>query len=234
MAAAYNALIKDIFSQVPRTYELSNQVLTLGLDRYWRRKAAKIASNGGGGQWLDVCSGTGQMAAYLCNSALEQADVIALDFSLPMLREIQRKQGSNKIHPCIGDAGNLPFSDNTFDLVTISFATRNINVTKDALLKCLQEFRRVLKPEGRLVNLETSQPPSRLVRKLFHLYVRTFVKPVGYLISGSKVAYAYLSSTIPNFFTALEFSNIMREAGYCRVAYHHMTLGLAAIHVGAK
>lgn len=234
MVATNNAVIKEIFSQVPKTYELSNQVLTLGLDAYWRQRAARIASVGPGKRWLDVCSGTGQMAAYLYNSISERVKIIALDFCLPMLREVQQKRESKRICLCIGDAGDLPFSENSFDIVTISFAARNINVTKNALLKCLQECRRVLKPGGRLINLETSQPPSYLARRFFHLYVRTFVKPIGYLISGSKEAYSYLSSTIPRFFTAGEFSGIMREAGYSNIEYHHMTLGVVAVHVGAK
>lgn len=234
MRDSLNSYIQDIFSQVPPTYELLNRILTLGLDTRWRKKAAQMASLNGGKAWLDVCSGTGQMAVYLSKLAPKETTIVALDFSLPMLREILQKKGVQRLSLCIGDAGNLPFPENAFDLITLSFATRNINTARDNLSRCLQEFRRVLKPGGRFINLETSQPFSCFIRRAFHFYVRTFVKRLGSLISGSNKAYAYLSATIPRFFTANEFSQRMEEAGFSLVNYQSSTLGMVAVHIGYK
>src|SRR3989338_1684171 len=98
-----NSYIQDIFSQVPSTYELLNRILTLGLDKSWRKKAAKIASLNGGKAWLDVCSGTGQMAIYLSQLAAKKTTIVAFDFSLPMLRKVFQKKGVQRLSLCIGD-----------------------------------------------------------------------------------------------------------------------------------
>ena len=188
----------------------------------------------GGVRWLDVCSGTGETAVYLSRLAGEKTTVVAADFSISMLREATKKPEAAPIRFTLADASALPFRDETFDLVTISFATRNINISRNALIQYLREFHRVLKPEGRFVNVETSQPSSRLIRKLFHLYIRLVVKSLGWMLSGSKSAYTYLSQTIPRFYSADEFAQIIRQAGFSEVNFHSMTLGVAAIHKALK
>ncbi|MFW9966285.1 MAG: ubiquinone/menaquinone biosynthesis methyltransferase, partial [Candidatus Thorarchaeota archaeon] len=185
--------VQRIFSQVSHTYELVNHLLTFGLDILWRRRASRTAAKGGGERWLDVCSGTGETAAYLQKHTDSRTSVVTADFSLPMTRVALQKYKAKQIAMTLADAKRLPYPDNTFDLVIISFATRNINKTRNGLLEYLREFRRVLRPGGRFVNLETSQPQSRLIRWLFHLYIRMTVKSLGSFISGSKSGYAYLS-----------------------------------------
>ncbi|MHA2386755.1 MAG: ubiquinone/menaquinone biosynthesis methyltransferase [Candidatus Thorarchaeota archaeon] len=226
--------VQRIFSQVSHTYELVNHLLTFGLDVFWRRKASRIAARDGGERWLDVCSGTGETAAYLQKHANGGISVITADFSLPMTRVASQKHEAKQITMTLADAKQLPYPDNTFDLVIISFATRNINKTRESLLEYLREFRRVLKPGGRFINLETSQPQSRFIRWLFHLYIRLTVKPLGSFISGSKSGYAYLSYTVPRFYSADEFVQILHEAGFRGAGFQHMTLGLAAIHWAMK
>ncbi len=122
----------------------------------------------------------------------------------------------------------------TFDLVTISFATRNININRDALVHCLGEFHRILKPGGRFINLETSQPSSLVMKKLFHKYVKLFVKPIGQFLSGSRAGYAYLSHTIPRFYSADEFADLIHQAGFEEVTFNRMLHGVAAIHKAVK
>ncbi len=189
---------------------------------------------GGGERWLDVCSGTGETAAYLQKHANGSPFVVAADFSLPMTKMASQKHGANQIAMTLADAKQLPYPNNTFDLVIISFATRNINKNREGLLEYLREFKRVLKPRGRFINLETSQPQSRLIRWLFHLYVRMTVKPLGSLISGSKSGYAYLSYTVPRFYPADQFVRILINAGFKNAGFESMTLGLAAIHWAIK
>ena len=226
--------VKKIFSEVPDTYELVNHVLTLGFDILWRRKAARIASADGGTLWMDICSGTGEMAANLNRAAGSGTIVISADFSRPMQSKAKEKKGNRNTLFTLTDAKALPFPDNTFDLITISFATRNINLNREILIKTFAEFNRVLKPDGRFINLETSQPGTKLIRRLVHFYVRTAVKPVGFFISGSKAGYAYLSSTIPRFYNAQELCEILYEAGFSKVEFIRLLFGTAAIHRAVK
>jgi demethylmenaquinone methyltransferase/2-methoxy-6-polyprenyl-1,4-benzoquinol methylase len=226
--------IKKMFAQVPETYEVVNHVLTLGLDTIWRKRAARLAATGGGSRWLDVCSGTGEMAVYLSRLAGRGTTVFASDFCKPMLDRAREKRNAAGILFALGDTRFLPFKDNSFDLVTISFATRNINVTSEHLVDCLREFHRILRPGGRFVNLETSQPRSGLIRALVHFYVRTFVAPIGAAISRSKAGYSYLSRTIPRFYEAEEFQEIIRSSGFRRVDFKRLVFGVAAIHEAVK
>jgi demethylmenaquinone methyltransferase / 2-methoxy-6-polyprenyl-1,4-benzoquinol methylase len=229
-----NKGVQKIFGEVPQTYELVNHVLTFGMDVICRRRAARIAAEGGGIRWLDVCSGTGEMAANLVRLSRNGTSVFAADFSLPMLSKATEKKESDRITFVIADVKTLPFPDNSFDLITISFATRNINIDRDILIEHLKEFHRVLRPGGRFVNLETSQPRFSWMRRLMHLYVKLAVKPIGSGISGSKAGYAYLSHTIPRFYQPEEFAEIIQQAGFGKVTYKKMFGGVIAVHKGIK
>ena len=229
-----NKDIRKIFYEVSHTYELTNHILTFGLDIVWRRKATEIAAKEGGTMWLDVCTGTGETAFYLHRLAKKETTVVATDFCIPMLYKAIEKFGAHQVFFSLADAMALPFRNETFDLVTISFATRNININQNILLGYFREFYRILKPGGRFVNMETSQPPSNLLRKLFHLYVGLAVRPIGYIISGSRDGYAYLSQTIPRFYRASNLANIIRNAGFIKVDFYRMTFGLVAIHKAIK
>jgi demethylmenaquinone methyltransferase/2-methoxy-6-polyprenyl-1,4-benzoquinol methylase len=226
--------LRRIYFEVSPTYELVNHVMTWGMDVLWRRKAAATATLEGGARWMDMCSGTGEMAAYLARRAPDGAFVVAADFSLPMLRRAAAKSGLQNTAFVLTDAGSLPFRDSTFDLITTSFATRNLNTSRDILVQRFAEFNRVLSPGGRYVGLETSQPPSKLIRSLFHLYVKLSVIPIGYAISGSRSAYSYLSNTMRSFYTAPELADILREAGFEDVRYERLMLGAAAIHTAVR
>jgi len=227
--------IRKIFAEVAPTYELANHVLTIGLDVFWRKKAARLASLAGGRRWLDVCSGTGDMARALCRLAPSGVLVATVDFSLPMLhRSIRKNSRGKRGQPAAAALPRLPFADGTFDLVTISFATRNINTGRKPLLASFGEFYRVLKPGGRFVNLETSQPANAFIRALFHLYIKATVRTVGRMISGSRAGYAYLAATIPRFFDAPSLAALLREAGFGSVKFQMSLLGAAAIHLAVK
>ena len=109
------------------------------------------------------------MARYLSCLSAEDVNIFAVDFSFPMLKKAMEKKTASNIFPVIAEAGILPFPDNSLDLVTISFATRNLNPRKEIMESYLKEFNRVLKPGGHFMNLETSQPTSAVIKKLFHL-----------------------------------------------------------------
>jgi len=226
--------IARIFSEVSANYELVNHVLTLGLDIYWRRQAAREATRARGSLWLDVCSGTGEMAKNLSRLAGKHVRIVSIDFCFPMMAKALEKSNAHQILFALAEAKSLPFPDQTFDLVTISFAIRNINPRRETLLENLREFWRVLRPGGRFVNLETSQPSLRIFRHLLHSYVKLVVKPVGFFFTGSKAGYSYLSSTIPRFYPPEELSLILNQAGFRRVYFRPLLWGISAIHTAIK
>lgn len=226
--------IQSMFAEVPAKYELVNHVLTLGFDIVWRRKAARVAAQAGGTKWIDMCTGTGEMAVYLSRLATEGTEIYAVDFCDSMMEKARRKPQAERIHFVTADIKDLPFDDESFDLITMSFATRNINVSKEILIQSFSEYYRVLKPGGRFVNLETSRPPFWPIRKGLDLYVKLFVGQVGGRISGSRRAYAYLAKTIPRFYPAEELAGIMRQAGFGEVTFRRLLFGAAAIHQAVK
>ncbi len=226
--------LRPLFSQVASTYDLTNHILTLGLDVPWRRAAARLAASRGGRRWLDVCSGPGEMARNLAGLAPAGTRVFAADFTPAMLLAGRWSGRPVPILRVVAEAGQLPFPGGYFDLVTISFATRNINTSRDLLVARFREFHRVLRPGGAFVNLETSQPRAAFVRKVFHAYVGTFVRPLGAALSGSRPAYAYLASSIPRFYEPDRLAGLMREAGFADVSFRRLMLGAAAIHVAQK
>ncbi len=233
--------IQEFYSQISGSYELLNSLLTLGLHFYWRKKAVKLAKKTSchPACFLDICSGTGQTAAALsqCLPANSNTRIIAADFSSHMLKIAKNrtdKRGLNNISFALTDAGNLPFKDNLFDIITITFATRNLAAAPGHLLKSFREFYRVLKPGGWFLNLETSQPPVKFIKKLFHLYVKLTVVPIGWGISGSKGSYAYLSNSIRSFYSAKELAEILYEAGFETVTWKNLSFGVAALHKARK
>ena len=232
--------IRSVFSEVPATYELVNHLLTFGLDVLWRNRAARIAAHAGRTArserpaWADFCTGTGEMAALLRRLAPKDTTVYAVDLTPSMLAQARQKPGASETRFLISDVKRLPFADQSLDLITLSFAMRNINLSRDVLVRTLAEFRRVLRPGGQLINLETSQPPSGIVRWGFHLHVKLLVKPIGTLVSGSRRGYTYLSHTIPRFYPAEALAEIMRQAGFSQVSYQRLLFGVAAIHQAVR
>ena len=222
--------VQKIYAEAAPTYEMINHLLTFWLDTLWRRKTSQLALRIGGTKWLDICSGTGEMAAYLREISHPDTVVTSADFSLPMLRVGKSKTGAGGIHFTLADAGNLPFADNSFDIITISYATRNLNPNRTKMIGYLKEFRRILKPGGTFINLETSQPDSYTIRNLYHLYVRLAVRRIGQFISGSKSGYNYLSYTVPRFYNPYEFAKLLKESGFSDVRLKRMLFGAFAIH----
>ncbi len=226
--------VQLIYSEVAETYELVNHVLTFGFDIRWRKLVARSAAKLKGRKILDVCCGTGEMAFSLSKAAVENAEIYLVDFSFPMLDKARQRKYKSYTSFLLADAIDLPYKDNTFDLITISFAIRNLNTRRDILLAHLEEFYRILKPGGTFINVETSQPSSPILKKFFHFYIRTFVQPVGTFISGSQSGYRYLAYTIPRFFCADELSFLFKSIGFSRVDHTKKMGGIAAIHEAVK
>ena len=226
--------VQKIYSEVAPRYDLINHIMTFGLDVLWRKKAAKTAAHFKPKNILDVCCGTGDMSVSISRSVGEQARIFGADFSSDMLDLASGKRYASPISFVLSDVKELPFSNGTFDLLAISFATRNIDSGPAGLLEYFQEFQRVLKPEGIFIHLETSQPRNRLLRFMFHGYVRYFVKPLGIRISGSAPGYRYLAHTIPRFYAADELSDLLRKAGFESVTHEPLLFDMAALHIAYK
>ncbi len=226
--------IQKIYSEVAGTYELVNHVLTFGFDIRWRKWVAQSAAKLKGRKILDVCCGTGEMALSLSKAAVENVEIYLVDFSFPMLDKARQRKYKSYTSFILADANALPYKDCTFDLITISFAIRNLNTRKDILLAHLKEFYRILKPGGTFINVETSQPSFPALRKVFHFYIKSIVRPVGTIISGSQSGYRYLAYTIPRFYSANELSFILRSVGFSQVDHTNKLGGIAAIHEAVK
>ncbi|MBL7033009.1 MAG: ubiquinone/menaquinone biosynthesis methyltransferase [Candidatus Delongbacteria bacterium] len=227
--------IQKMFSRVPQTYEKVNHSITLGLDIRWRkrlvRQATAIAQPG---NWVDMCTGTGEVAVYLQQQAPPGTQVWGVDFTPGMLEVARKKPEASSIRFITSDIKALPFKENCLDLVTMSFATRNINLDRETLVRSFAGYCRALKPGGSFVNLESSRPSSRFVRWCNDLYIKLLIRSTGSRISGAESPYAYLARTIPRFYPAAELADILREAGFSRVRFKQLLFGAVAIHIAVK
>ncbi len=226
------------FTTVPRRYDLVNRVVTWGFDQRWRRVAARNCLAWQPKRVLDIGCGTGDLIISIAQRAQQDMELVGIDYSLPMLKiavkKAKRLVPERKISFVYGDVSNLPFPDGYFDCVGISFAFRNLTYRNPLAQHHLAEVHRVLAPGGRYVIVETSQPKSKLVRKIFHLYLRGVVSRLGYFLSGNKGAYYYLAESAANFYTPKEVKQMLFGAGFRAVYYRPLFFGAAGIHEAIK
>lgn len=225
------ASISGFYSGIFHYYAAVNAFLTLGLDLRWRREAARLALATQPERVLDVCCGTGDLSVEISRLSRGRTAVTGFDFNKEMLSKARGKAPEAVF--LLGDAGALPFPDETFDVLTISFATRNLG-RGGGLLKYFVEFRRVLKPGGVFVNLETSQPDSRFIRFLFHAHVGLMTSLVNLVFPETKAAYSFLAGTIAAFNPPEELAEIILEAGFSKVETRRLLFGAVAIHRAEK
>jgi len=227
-----------MFMAVPPRYDLINRLFTWSLDERWRRQAARECLTGQPEQVLDLCCGTADLALRLAGMLSGSTRVLGIDFSLPMLKVAREKAEhsgmSDRITLVHGDTASLPFPDEQFDCIGISFAFRNLTFKNPKALRYLTEVLRVLRPGGRFVIVESSQPGSRLIRKLFHLYMRWYVSRLGHLLSGNRGAYRYLAESASRFYTVEELRSLMIEVGFSQFLSRRLTFGAVAIHIATK
>ena len=228
----------DIFTAVPGTYDLINCIFTWGLDRKWRLEAARTCLKTHPLKILDLCCGTGDLTIKLANLAAHDTTVIGLDYSQPMLEKAKEKarhlQLKERLTFIQGDVNDLPFPDGDFDCIGISFAFRNLTYKNPLTQRYLAEILRVLKPGGRFVIVESSQPPNPLIRKLDHLYLRTIVRWTGSLLSGNKPAYTYLSESARRFYDVEELGDLLIKTGFSKFSAKRFLFGATAIHTVVK
>jgi demethylmenaquinone methyltransferase / 2-methoxy-6-polyprenyl-1,4-benzoquinol methylase len=222
--------VNRMFDRIARVYDLMNRVMTLGLDRGWRRRAAERAELQPGDAALDVCCGTGDLALELAERVGPEGTVIGCDFSEPMLdlaREKARPAGRVRFE--WADALELPYPDGRFDAVTIGFGARNLA----DLDRGLGELTRVLRPGGRLVILEITRPTRPPLAWFFALWFDRLVPLLGTL-AGDREAYSYLPESVRSFPSPRELAARMEAAGLERIRYTILAGGIIAIHSGAR
>lgn len=227
--------IRTLFDDIAPDYDKLNHILSLDIDKSWRRKAIReIVEKDTPIKILDVASGTGDFAIGTARKAADGSHITGIDLSEGMLkigREKVAKEGlSGMISMQAGDCEALPFPDGTFDRVTAAFGVRNF----EHLETGLSEMLRVLKQGGKLVILELSVPSNPLLLALYKLYFLHILPAIGGKVSGNKGAYRYLPASVLHFPKPEAFMNMMSGCGYSEVSHKAFTFGICRMYTGIR
>jgi demethylmenaquinone methyltransferase/2-methoxy-6-polyprenyl-1,4-benzoquinol methylase len=224
--------VQQMFGQIAPHYDLLNHLLSLGVDRRWRRAAIQALRVGRhpDGDYLDLCAGTLDVSAALVRTPGFTGTVLGVDFAEAMLRAGQGKVAGGPARPVVADALALPLADGSTAGVIVAFGVRNL-ADLDAGVR---EAFRVLEPGGRLVIVELSTPRSALLRLGYHAYFHHLLPALGRLVSGHGTAYRYLPQSVAHFPSGDALAARLRAAGFTNVAWHALTLGVAALHGGER
>ena len=232
--------VKGVFDSVASNYDLMNDAMSVGIHRVWKNMTITRLNPQPGERLLDVAGGTGDIARRFIKAADEvrlrrggdPASAVVCDINDQMLLagiDAEKDRGMDMTRVC-GNAESLPFKDNQFDVVTISFGIRNVTDRMAAL----REFLRVLKPGGRLGILEFSTPPSKAISAAYDAYSFAVIPRLGQVLAGDKDSYQYLVESIRKFPRQDQFAEMIRKAGFANVKYQDYSTGIAALHTGWK
>ena len=223
--------IAAMFDKVAPRYDFLNHVLSLRLDAGWRKRAVQHANLGPDQVALDLGVGTGDLAFELLASSPASARVVGVDVSEGMLERVRARAAASplasRFEARSADAQALPFEERSFDRVVAGFSVRNFGDPSVGF----REMRRVLRPDGRAVILEFSTPPNRLVRAASDLYMHGLVPRIAALLGGEPDAYRYLPRSVARFPGAERLAELLRAAGFSRVRFERLALGVVAIHM---
>ena len=226
--------IQQMFDGIAPSYDRLNHMMSLNVDKLWRRYALREIVDGTQQQILDVACGTGDSTISIAAAAAPGSRVMGVDISEGMMALVMEKAAHEGVHDRIrlqvADGENLPFEDGSYHRVTCAFGIRNFEHKELGL----QEFHRVLKPGGKAVILELSVPKNRVVRWFYDLYFMHLLPWIGGRVSGNKAAYQYLPASVHAFPAPSRFCQMMEQAGFRGVHYKSFTLGLCRMYVGEK
>ena len=226
-------LVEGVFSSVASRYDLMNDLMSGGVHRIWKDAMMDWLAPRNGQRLLDVAGGTGDVAFRFLARAPE-AQAVVCDMTAEMLEAGRQRAEAEKLGGRIawvqGDAMALPFEDNSFDVVTNSFGTRNVTRIEDALA----EAYRVLRPGGRLMVLEFSQLPNPAMQWAYDRYSFNVIPTLGQIVAQDRDSYQYLVESIRKFPDQERFAAMIRAAGFDQVRYRNMTMGVVALHSGWK
>lgn len=225
--------VHGVFEKIYKNYDQMNSVISFQRHKSWRKETMKKMDVRPGQKALDVCCGTADWSIALAKEVGSNGQVIGLDFSENMLQIGQQKVEQlelSNVELIHGNAMKLPFEDQTFDFVTIGFGLRNV----PDYMQVLREMNRVLKPGGKAVCLETSQPTALVFKQFYYLYFRYVMPLFGKLFAKSYNEYSWLQESARDFPGMKELANMFNEAGFKQVQVKPFTGGVAAMHLGVK
>lgn len=224
--------VATMFDNISGSYDRMNHLLSLGIDKGWRRKAINHLLAFKPQQILDVATGTGDFAIEAAR--ISGSEITGVDISEGMLAAGRIKLAdlglSHRIRLITGDSEDLPFADNFFDAVVVAFGVRNF----EDLAKGLTEIARVLKPGGQLVILELTQPEATPWKQLYHFYFHGILPRLGRLFSGDRHAYTYLPASVDVFPSGKAFLDCLKSAGFSKAGWKPLTLGSCALYTAEK
>ncbi|WP_291492929.1 bifunctional demethylmenaquinone methyltransferase/2-methoxy-6-polyprenyl-1,4-benzoquinol methylase UbiE [Desulfurella sp.] len=218
--------VGQMFSHISKTYDLLNHVLSFNIDKSWRKTAISYIK---GKNVLDIATGTADIALAIYKKDPEK-NIIGSDISFGMLEIAKQKTKNTSIKLVCADALYLPFKDSFFDNVIISFGIRNIKNK----IQALYEFKRVLKPSGKLIILEFSKPKNPIINYAYIFYKDYCLPNIAGIISNNKDAYKYLAKTIRYFPNPEFLSNAIMQVGFKQVNFKLLSFGIACLHVACK
>jgi len=224
--------VAKMFDAISKNYDSLNRVISFGIDVRWRKKVIQLIGENNPKRILDLATGTGDLAIMMAD--LKPKEIVGLDISAGMLsvgkEKIANKKLSKLIKMVLGDSENIPFEDNYFDAITVSFGVRNF----ENLDKGLKEILRVLKPGGTFVVLETAVPTKTPYKQGYQIHSKFVLPLVGKLFSKDKTAYSYLSESANAFPFGKEFNNILEKNGFSNCIDIPVTFGVASIYSAKK
>jgi demethylmenaquinone methyltransferase/2-methoxy-6-polyprenyl-1,4-benzoquinol methylase len=227
--------IRKMFGAIAPRYDLLNHLLSLNIDRSWRRRTTQLVPPQGDAPILDLCTGTGDLALAYDQAAMHRVPIVGADFCHEMLvraaAKTRQRNAADRIRYVEADAQQLPFAGNTFQIVTVAFGLRNVTDYE----KGLAEMVRVAQPGGRVAILEFSRPRHWLLGRLYRFYFSSILPRVGNMVSRSPdSAYAYLPASVLEFPDGEALAERLRAHGLGEVRFYPMTCGIATLYVGTK
>lgn len=226
------AFVRQMFNGIAGRYDLMNTLMTLGLDKGWRKFTVQRAGIKEGGAGLDVCCGTGMIVIEQAKAAGPSGKVTGLDFSENMLEVAKGNitEYQDRITLIQGNAMSLPFPDNTFDCATVGWGLRNV----PDIMTAVKEMTRVVKPGGMVVSLDMAQPTAPVFKQLYWLIFEKVIPAMGKIWAGDKTAYEYLHDSAKVFPPQDELARMFAKAGLVETRYHNLSGGVVAVVEGRK
>jgi demethylmenaquinone methyltransferase/2-methoxy-6-polyprenyl-1,4-benzoquinol methylase len=225
--------VRRMFDSIAKKYDLMNRMMTMGIDKLWRRRAVKLVAKTRPKTILDIATGTADLAIALARKAHE-AQITGVDLSEGMIeigrQKVEHARLGDRINLKAADALALPFEDNSFDIITVAYGVRNF----EHLDKGYAEMHRVLAPGGMLCVLELTTPKSKFVRPFYNFYTRVIIPAVGRMVSKDDRAYTYLPESIAAVPAREEMTRLMTNARFTHARYKSMTFGTCTLYTAIK